>query len=136
MSDDAHDPPDGLCHFFALVVGDYGRDGHGKTATFYVESNVDADAFRRAFHAGCVDLGADLPKLTKDPSRRLPPEVLERLRAVLGESSEVLADVTGRLFPEPYAALVLAVARHARPDLVADFVTVSEVAVGGYELFP
>lgn len=130
----------------ALVLGDWSNDGHGRTETFYIESNLSPKEIEKAYAKGSLKLGIDLVESICEEYEddRLWKDDLEKFRSagfkdVLDKSDEddEFTDSI-HLGYEDYTKLYLFTVSLGNPLFKFSFLKSKEnpvVRIGGYGLF-
>jgi hypothetical protein len=132
-----------LNNTISLVLGDWSSDGHGKTDTITLKSNLSRTEVVAAYEAGTKTLGFDfIEKVAdeyEDGSLRNPElEILLshglNLKDV-GIEDEVDEDEGVSLWVETYANIYLFIVKLGNKDFEYEFCGSDSIQIGGYGLF-
>lgn len=136
-----------LVHKITLVVGDWSGDGHDKSATYIIESNLDLEQLSAAYKAGVKLLGTDLVEDTCSDyeDNSFPVEVFNKLQALLVphkvqldlDEDYIEAEVEFRVYDsEIWVDLILGVCKLGNPSLEWSLIDPdASWHIGGYGLF-
>lgn len=134
-------------HKITLVVGDWSGDGHDKSDTYIIESNLDLEQLSAAYKAGVQLLGTDLVEdICSDyEDNSFPVEVFNKLQALLGPHKVQLdldedypeAEEEFRVYDsELWVDLILGVCKLGNPSLEWSLIDPdASWHIGGYGLF-
>lgn len=129
-----------------LIVGDWSRDGHERSDTYLISSNLDGPGIKEAFKKGSKIVGFNLTDDVAADYRSvsLPTELCEKLwdnghRFGL-QDGEILADSLDEnglyLWPEAFVEVYLFIVKLGDPSFEHEFVRGSHtINVGGYGLY-
>jgi len=122
-----------------LVIGDWSDDGHGKTHTVTVKSNLLKENIDRAYLEGVKKIGVDISEYCEDYEDTLVPmEALKKLETAgfdlytldgYGEDEEF------GIWYEDFAKIWMFIAKTGNPDLILVPADPNSINIGGYGLF-
>lgn len=119
-----------------LIVGDYSGDGHEKTYTRVIESNLTSDQMIEAYKAACVIIGMDFCQDVCSEYEEMEPDEEEiATLAQVGISLDV--DEFGWLSPEGFLDAYLQIVKLGNPNFIYGLVPEPKhfIPIGGYGLF-
>lgn len=131
-----------LLHTINLVVGDWSHDGHSKTETVTILSNLDKKALEKAYKKGSKKVGFDLETdvCADYEDMSMSEDISEKLKAAgIKPHDYVEEDEAGLSFSynhEAFATLWLDIARLGNPDLKYEITADNNttINIGGYGL--
>lgn len=117
-----------------LVLGDWSGDGHSKTDTVTIETNLSKKEVWEAYSAGAKLIGVDLcnsvaaeyedNKICRDDVAKF---------ADAGYECEI--DDYNSIYTEEFTALFLFTVSKGRPDFVYEICKNQDLHIGGYGLY-
>ena len=136
-------PNPDLPHMINLVMGDWSGDGHSKTETVTILSNIDKRALEKAYKAGAKKTGVDFENEVAEEyeDNTISAEVVEKL-AKHGfkiedySEDEDPSDGTYGLWTDGYSLAWLFVAQVGNPNFKYEVITDDSpnINIGGYGL--
>lgn len=125
-----------------LVIGDWSRDGHEKSETFVIESNLTKKEIEKAFKKGTKLINIDFTKYCEEyEDSSIPMEVASDLFK-LGFDMNSIDDYdqfskTVCLDPTSYMMIYLFLAQKGNPNFGYTIIdeNLDEIHIGGYGLF-
>lgn len=125
-----------------LVIGDWTSDGHGKTKTITITSNLDKSDIEKAYSAGVkktkVDFDEDVASEYEDSciSTAIVDLLAEHGFKIEDYSEDEEPDSKGYiLYNEGYCLAWLFIAQVGNPDFKYEFINNPNINIGGYGLF-
>jgi hypothetical protein len=122
-------------HTVELVLGDWSDDGHGKTATFVITSNLDGSGIEKAYQAGTKILGFDFSETVCEDygDTSLPISVLEKLVEHGFDKSTL--ECEDSLWRDSFRDIYLFIVKLGEPNFEFSFILLDSLKIGGYGLF-
>lgn len=120
-----------------LIVGDWSDDGHGKTETYAIESNIERNEITHAYNKALKQN----PKLNdfeqlcegyEDSS--IPEEFLDELKR-LGYQAPAWMEKELRISRDEFVDIYLFIVKVGNPAFEYSKVRANEINIGGYGLF-
>lgn len=147
-----------LCFKMNIVIGDWANDGHGRTETIHINSNLSPDTITEAFQKGSKKVGFNLKDIASHyEDNTIPAKHLRKLIelglevAPLDEVSwegcydddelhsfeDALAadDEDFSIDPKFFMKMYLFIAKQAEPTLQYAVIDVPSINIAGYGLF-
>ena len=116
-----------------LVIGDWSDDGHGKTATITIKSNLTSKGIEKAFKVGAKKIGVDITSLCEDyEDYGLPDEAIAKLKKAGYEGDEEEGFLEAGY--ESFAAIYLFTVKIGDPSFEYKEVDGKNINIGGYGL--
>lgn len=129
-------------HQIELILGDSSGDGHEKTETVTIKSNLDKTELEQAFADGCKKTGVDFENLVAADyeENTISQELVDKLAVHGFDIAEFSEDEKpGKdgysLYTEGYAAIWLFIAKVGNPSFEHEEETVPSIYIGGYGLY-
>lgn len=134
-------------HTITLLTGDPGGDGHEKTDSVVITSNLSPKELEEAFIRGEKVIGIDFANQFRDyESNQLPFEMIQKMSKHFDTGFNVPQDIDPNevdssrydetLCSSEYTDLWLEIAKIGNPELVYEYCkTGPTLAIGGYGLF-
>lgn len=120
-----------------IVVGDWSGDGHEKTESFIIESNLSLDEIRAAYAKGSEILGVDIVKnvCAEYEDNLIPFAIAQKLNFHL--KTEFTYDKGSReITPLQWSNLFLGIVKLGSPEFTYEYVVSDNILnIGGYGLF-
>lgn len=123
-----------------LIVGDWSDDGHGKTDSVFVRSNLSVEETKAAFEKGDKNFKFS-SYCSEYEDSNLPKDLVEKLKPFLTkkELSEIYQEYDQNdslsVSSDEFVYFWIAVARSGNPDLKIKVTKVNSITVDGYDLF-
>lgn len=130
----------------ALVLGDWSQDGHNKTETVLIESNLSKKEIEKAYQKGAEKAGISICDCCEDyEDNQLSPDQIEKLEAFIpglrkefekhGAVFEEDEDV--RIYTDEFTFCYLETVKFGNPKFKYKIVKAdsAEIQIGGYGLF-
>lgn len=127
-----------------LVLGDWSNDGHGRTKTYTIDSNLSIDAINSAYKLGFSLIGHDIVKTVADEyqSTSLCDFIVEALynNGFAFEDIEVYDKLNNEfidieLDTDLYLKIYLFVVYLGNPEFSPQIIEQNKINIGGYGLF-
>lgn len=125
-----------------LVVGDWSGDGHEKTQTIYIESNLSTDQLTKAYKNGCKVIGFKLIDYIADDylDDAIGEDEINKLQTTGFDISKIKTepDFNGRtasLYVQNYVDIYLHIVKLGNPKFKFEIVNPPYLNIGGYGLF-
>ena len=134
-------------HTITLITGDWSGDGHEKTDSVTISSNLSPKELEEAFIRGEKVIGIDFANQFRDyESNQLPFEMIQKMSKHFDTGYDVPQDIDPSevdssrydetLYSNDYVHLWLEIAKIGNPELVYEFCkTGLTLSIGGYGLF-
>ena len=126
----------------SLITGDFGRDGHEQSDTFYIDSNLSMDEIKEAYEKGVEIIGFDLvtDECAEYDDNEIDKENYKKLvdhgfkySDIDEEEEEPELDFVN---PEFFANMYLFFVKTGNTDFVFDMIdSDSTIDIGGYGLY-
>lgn len=120
-----------------IIVGDWSDDGHGKTETFAIKSNITRDEIDKAYTQAIKTY----PKLNAFDSicedyedNSIPEDLLDELK-LLGYQPPKWMEKEFRVSREEFVDIYLFIVKLGNPAFEYSHVNHNELTIGGYGLF-
>ena len=123
-----------------LVMGDWSSDGHGKTETVSIKSNLDKEEIKAAYKAGTKILGFDfINEVCADYGchHRLPQENFETLvkHGMRRDNWDMYDENTISMWTDSFSEIYLFIVKLGNPEFEYKTVKAATIDIGGYGLF-
>lgn len=131
-------------HTIEMVTGDWSADGHSRTDTITIKSNLSSDNIKKAYDKGCGVIGFDLINTYCEDyeDSQLPENVYQTLKKSGfkkwdGSYEEPTEDEEGKYFVSycEWPLLYLHIAKLGNKKLKYKVVEGNTLHIGGYGLF-
>lgn len=133
-------------NIITLVLGDWSDDGHGKTDTINIKSNLDKKDMEKAYEAGTKKLGFDFCGYVAEDyeDNKLDDEKWNKLKE-LGYQNEALEDEAEKyndgeisLWTDSYTDIYLFIVKLGNDKFEFEYLVGEQnpqIRIGGYGLF-
>lgn len=122
-----------------LILGDWSHDGHGKTETFIITSNLTRREILEAYDEGCDSLNCDLSSeiSSEYEDHLLPASQVKKFLEKGFHFDELDFEKSGSIYldTELYTELFLFTVKLGNPDFSHDYIELESINIGGYGLF-
>ena len=133
-------------HTITLLTGDPGGDGHEKTDSIMITSNLSPKELEEAFIRGEKVIGIDFANQFRDyESNQLPFEMIQKMSKHFDTGYDIPEDIDSddvnssydeTLRSNDYTHLWLEIAKVGNPELVYEYCNTGyHLEIGGYGLF-
>lgn len=125
-------------HLISLELGDTGGDGHDKSSSIYIKSNVERTELARMIRSKEVRSVFDTnEECSEYEESSLSYHCTKKLRELdlLNDDTECADEDRLPVWRDDYVNILLSVVQHFYPEFEYEEIRLREIDIGGYGLF-